>query len=97
MSERIPTTDEVRDWAAYIPKTSVDMEFNAKDAAAFDRWLEQHDQEVLAAHQGQMTDKARREFADALVKLFEASGLRAAAATTGALVKILDMKSGEEA
>lgn len=36
---RIPTTDEVRNWATYVPDGTVGMHISARDVVAFDLWL----------------------------------------------------------
>lgn len=56
--ERVPTTDEIRNWATYVPDTSVGMHVSERDAAAFDRWLSRHDSEIQA--------QALRDAAEAL-------------------------------
>jgi hypothetical protein len=43
-----PTTAEIRNWATYVPDTSIGMHVSERDAAAFDHWLATHDREVAA-------------------------------------------------
>jgi hypothetical protein len=56
MTRENPTTAEIRNWATYVPDTSIGMHVSEQDAAAFDRWLAAHDREVAA--------KALRDVAD---------------------------------
>jgi hypothetical protein len=37
--EYTPTTEEVRNWATYVPNGTIGMHISERDAAAFDRWL----------------------------------------------------------
>lgn len=46
MSNLTPTTEQVRSWAAFVPDASVGMHVSESDAAAFDRWLARHEDEV---------------------------------------------------
>lgn len=53
-SEKTPSTEVVRSWAAFVPVTSVGMRWSEKDAAAFDRWLAEHDAQLIEGLAGDM-------------------------------------------
>ncbi len=57
MSQR-STDSDVRNAVAFIPVTSIGMEFSDQEAVKFDRWLARHDAEV--------SRKALEDAADAI-------------------------------
>lgn len=58
VGERIPTTEDIRNWATWVPDTTVGMKVSQQAEVEFDAWLAAHDREVEA--------RVLREAADAV-------------------------------